>query len=488
MKYDVIIIGGGLGGLTAGAKLAREGKKVLLLEQHDRPGGYATTFKRGDFTLEVGLHETDGPSNGDMKTRIFRDLGVFDEVEFLKVPEFYRFVNGRVDVNVPHDPAIATERLSELFPAESEGIRAFFDLLLNPRKRGAEAEYQDKSIGEYLDSIIGNEDLKLVLLGNLGYFDDDPYALSLAYYKAAQGSYFAGGGSFIKGGSQKLSDYLAGYIRNHGGEVLLNHLAASITMDGGRVTGVLYQRRKKKDERRKTEDERLIEDWADEVVVNAAMPTVAGLLPEEYGRELESRLVDQKTGASLLTIYFGFSKPLRELGYNNYSAFIFDETIRSQKDILKNNREDFSRRSFTFTNYGAVDSGLAPAGKSVGTICCIDYLKDWENLDRKTYLAKKKRVASIFTERLETLIPGIGNIIEYVEAGTPATLLRYTLNPGGAVYGFAQTPAREPVDLSKLPDNLHFASAWGKTGGGFSGAIYSGYLCAIGILRKKPTV
>jgi all-trans-retinol 13,14-reductase len=59
-NYDVIIIGGGLGGLTAGAKLAKEGKKVLLIEQHYIPGGCATTFKRKDYIMEVGLHELDG--------------------------------------------------------------------------------------------------------------------------------------------------------------------------------------------------------------------------------------------------------------------------------------------------------------------------------------------------------------------------------------------------------------------------------------------
>ena len=96
MHYDIIIIGSGLGGLIAGAKLAKEGKKVLLVEQHDRPGGYATTFKRGDYTLEVGLHETDGPSQRDMKTKIFNDLDVFSNVDFLPVPEFYRFINDRL--------------------------------------------------------------------------------------------------------------------------------------------------------------------------------------------------------------------------------------------------------------------------------------------------------------------------------------------------------------------------------------------------------
>jgi all-trans-retinol 13,14-reductase len=130
---------------------------------------------------------------------------------------------------------------------------------------------------------------------------------------------------------------------------------------------------------------------------------------------------------------------------------------------------------------------LAPPGKSVGTICCIDYLKDWEDLDRTTYISKKEQVAWTLIKRLEKLIPGVGNIIEYYEVGTPYTLKRYTHNPGGAVYGFAQTPSRKVIDTSKLPDNLHFASAWGKTGGGFSGAIYGGYLCAISMLRKKQS-
>jgi len=301
----------------------------------------------------------------------------------------------------------------------------------------------------------------------------------MSYYTTAQGSYYTGGASFIKGGSQKLSDHLAGFIMNHGGEVLLNHIVTGIKTDNHKVTGVLFKR---KNDRGNVD----IEASADFIIANTAMPNVADLLPEEYGSEFKNELKNQETGASLLTIYLGFNKPLRELGYGYYSTFIYDSTIKSQKDIHKNNMDDFAKRSFAFTYYSQVDSGLAPDGKSVGTICCIDYLKDWENLDRKEYISKKEQVASVFIKKLEKLIPGVGNIIEYYEVGTPSTLKRYTLNPGGAVYGFAQTPFRRVIDTSKLPDNLHFASAWGRTGGGFSGAIYGGYLCAINILRKKP--
>jgi all-trans-retinol 13,14-reductase len=477
MKYDIIVIGAGLGGLTAGAKLAKEGKKVLVIEQHDQPGGYATTFKRGDFILEVGLHEMYGPAPGDMKTKIFQDLDVFSHVEFIPLPEFYRFTNGRFDVTIPHDPAVAAERLSALFPGETAGIKAYFDQILQPKKKVFEG--QDRSLGEFLDSVIANDDLKLILLGNLGYFNDDPYSLSLSYYSISQGSYFSGGASFIKGGSQKLSDTLAGFIRDHGGEVLLNHVVTSVKTEGRNVSGVLFKGRS-------AGGSVITEAFADEVIANNSMAGVADLLPQEHGSELKNAMHDQVPGASLLTLYLGFKKPVKELGYHYYSTFIYDPSVKSQKDILSNNREDFSLRNFTFVDYGQVDSGLAPAGKSVGTICCIDYLKDWEGLERKDYLAKKERVASALIERLDRLIPGAADAIEYHEVGTPYTCKRYTLNPEGAVYGFAQTPSRKAIDTSKLPANLHFASAWGKTGGGFSGAIYGGYLCAMGILRKRP--
>jgi phytoene dehydrogenase-like protein len=479
MKYDIIIIGGGLGGLTAGAKLAREGKTVLLIEQHDKPGGCATTFKRGDFTLEVGLHEMDGPSPGDMKSKIFKELDVFGNIEFIGVPEFYHFAGDHLNITMPHDPAEAMKVLGKEFPAEIDGIKAFYDQILNPKSKSAQSGIiKEQSLGEFLDSIIHNEDLKLVLLGNLGYFHDDPYSLSLNYYSIAQGSYFKGGASFIKGGSQRLSDHLAEYIRNHGGEVLLNHLVTGILTEGTYLKGATFKK--------KTGfSSEIITAYADEIIANTALPNLAELLPEEYGKKVKDETEGQKPGASLLTVYFGFKKSLKAIGNNHYSTFVFDSSVKTQDDIHKNNKADFHRRSFTFIDYGQIDSGLAPEAKSVGAVCCIDYLEDWELLTTKEYKNKKEEVAKIFIQRLENLIPGITSEIEYYEVGTPATIKRYTCNPGGAVYGFAQVPGKPAVSFSGIFDNLHIASAWGKTGGGFSGAIFGGFLCAISILRKK---
>jgi len=82
-------------------------------------------------------------------------------------------------------------------------------------------------------------------------------------------------------------------------------------------------------------------------------------------------------------------------------------------------------------------------------------------------------------------MPGFREAVEFVEVGTSLSVKRYTLNPEGAVYGFAQNPEKPTGYLSALPENIHLASAWGQFGGGFSGAIFSGYMTAIALLRKR---
>lgn len=478
MNYDVIIIGGGLGGLTAGAKLSKSGKKVLLVEQHSIPGGCATTFKRKDFLFEVGLHEMDGLHPQDMKTKIFRDLDVFNHVGFLKLPEFYKFIYKEYNIVIPHNPDKAKEVLLENFPKEETAIDAYFYQVLNARKiRKLSAGKKESNIGEFLDSITKNESLKLALLGNLGYYHDNPYTLSLSYYSEAQNAYYSGGGNFIKGGSQKLSNYLAEFIESKQGKVMYNHIVTKIIIEDNKAVGIEYK---------KKNSNAILKSFGDNIVANASIPQLAEkLLPSKQAEIIEYDIFKRKVGASLLTVYLGFNKTLSELNNNNYSTFIYDNSIEKISDIFPNNKADFDKRSFTFVDYGQVDSMLAPEGKSTGVICCVDYISDWDKLSAEEYKAKKEKVAQTFISRLELLIPGIKNAIEYYELATSKTVERYTLNKNGAVYGFSQTPERtELAPITKI-ENLYYASAWTKIGGGFSAAIFNGYLTALEIIRKK---
>src|SRR6188768_1053007 len=94
-KFNAIVVGGGLGGLTAGALLSKQGKKVLVLEQHYIPGGCATNFKRKDIVMEVGLHEMNGLHDKDIKVKIFDMLEVNKFIQFVHVPELFHIVSTR---------------------------------------------------------------------------------------------------------------------------------------------------------------------------------------------------------------------------------------------------------------------------------------------------------------------------------------------------------------------------------------------------------
>jgi phytoene dehydrogenase-like protein len=272
---------------------------------------------------------------------------------------------------------------------------------------------------------------------------------------------------------------MADYIKSHAGDVILNHIVTEIIISEDKAVGVSYKKKKYPD------SEAIIAS-GDHIIANSAVPELAAMLPEKYTPELKNEIAGELTGPSLLTVYFGFKKHLRDLGHKYYSIFVYDDSVKTLADIASNNKDDFSKRSFTFVDYGQVDSGLAPEGKSVGALCCMDYTSYWEKLRPEEYKAEKERVARVFIKRMEKIIPGIKDIIEYYEVGTATTVKRYTLNSGGATHGFVNTPARKPKDYLKSINNLSIASAWGKTGGGFSGVIYGGYLCALSIIRKKP--
>lgn len=505
-QFDAIIIGGGLGGLTAGATLSKHGKKVLLLEQHYNVGGCATTFKRKDYVMEVGLHEMDGLDEEDSKRKIFSFLGVDKAVTFLDAPEFYRYKSSTTDFVHPHGRQEALGALIERFPHEEKGIRTYLDTLEAVAREALQFPSQlwkkilvfplmpflyphlasavSQNLGDLLDEHIQDEELKLILAGNLGYYHDDPYSMSLITFAAAQSSFIRGGGHYIQGGSQKLSNYLACVIQESGGQVLLGKKVTKILVENDAACGVSFV-----DSFNKSTGETSIR--AHRVVFNGAMPLVASLLPEPQAQLIQKKVDGLDISCSLISLYLGFDKPPRN---KYYSTILAGDDVKSLSDMNQNFHSDWSTRNIIFVDYSQLidDAKLAPTGKSVGAICTVDYLADWENLDEQAYSEKKENVAKVLISRLEKHIPGISNHIEHYELGTPRTMCSYVHTPQGTAYGFAQSP--QQTGMGRPPSksciqNLSFAGAWSFPGGGFTGTIVGGYLCGTSVhksLEKVP--
>ncbi len=501
-QFDVIIIGAGLGGLTAGAKLSREGYRVLLIEQHNIPGGCATTFRRKDYTVEVGLHELDGLDDKDVKQNIFKELGVMDHVDFVKLPEFYRYVHKDDEFVMPHNREQATHLLIEKFPIDKAAILKFFsiiygikrEILKYPKNKILKflllplfpvlfpnlTRYAKKSIGEILDLITKNEDLKLILMANVAYYHDDPHTLSSVYFAAGQASYFEGG-HYIRGGSQKLSDYLASYIQDHGGEVIYRHLVSKIITKNGQATGVEYKKVRGKNAPSLTAIAKFI-------IANAAIPNVAQMLDSESRALLEEKISHMTISNSLLTLYLGLNRAPSEFGSRHYSTFMLNQQISDLNDMAKDLKSnDYGNKSFTYVDYSQINSELTKNGKHLIVLATTDYIQNWNGLSREEYKIRKEKVSQIFIRRLDEVLPGISKAIDYYELATPKTIERYTLNPMGTVYGYAQTvdqSGRNRIRAKSPVDGLYFASAWAFPGGGFSGAIISGYLCGLKIMKE----
>ena len=478
----VVIVGGGLGGLTAGALLSKQGYEVTLLEQHNIIGGSATRFKRrGGFNVEVGLHEMNDPFTDGPKKEIFKALGVYENIEFVQPKELFHIKTSHRDFTMPDGISNATDALTTAFPKEEKGIKAYFELittvtheyeklnnigwwqkLLFPFVFKTVFKYRETSLQEVLDTLFKDEELKLILCTNMQYYHDQPKDFSFLYHAIAQYSYYYGGGWFIKGGSQELSNYLASVITSNGSIIITKANVVKILQKEGCTTGVIYER---KGETLSLE--------ADIVISNASPMQTYAMASIPYTQE-------RTLGISLYTLYLGFNKNIKSVyGENAYSQFNYSK-FKGLKDFVASLQKPIQERSHVFVDYSQINAGLTDDDKSLGVICGADYLKDWEGLDEETYKAKKEELTKILIEALEATHPGISELVEYAELATAKTMQRYLKTPEGTAYGFAPTAKqffRTPEVKSNKLENLYFVGAW-VIGGGFTPAIMSGAMAS----------
>ena len=512
--YDAIVIGSGLGGLTAGALYARAGHKVLVLEQNDRFGGAATTYHRGAMTIEASLHETANPQAiADPKGEIFEMLDLYQDIELVPVGDFQEvrsLLIGRPLV-IPHGMDVLRDRLIERFPHEAASIRRFLkriesiqsatQLFMARHDRfwwlthGVGLPFRlwpvlrdwRASVSEVLERYFGdNEAIKIALAANLIYWSDDPDRMWWLFYVLAQGAFIQGGGHYIKGGSQVLSDRLVDRIREAGGEALTSQTAVEILAgEQAGVSGVRYRPRAGGED---------TVSRAPVVFANASPHAVENMLPATARDSFMAPYRDRPLSTSLISITLGLNRRPSELGVSAYSTMIIPAWMERLSDLkqcagLLAEMPGSRLPVLGVCNYSHIESGLIDGELFPVSVAGADRITNWEGLSDDDYHARKNAWLDAVVECLDKEWPGFADVVVQRECATARTMRDVLNTPGGAIYGFApNVPERSllsgPPRTPETPiKGLWLASAYAGFGG-FSGAMYSGGTAAKAALRR----
>lgn len=240
--YDAIIIGAGMGGLVCGCYLARAGMKVLIAEQHYKPGGYCTSFKRGRFTFDAAPHCFGSYREGGLTRKIFQDLEVDKKLHIIRPDPSDIIITPNYKISFWNDLEKTIREFQTNFPEESNNIKDFFYFLLNVDPN-AFSRIRGWTFKDLLDRYFTNDQLKAILAAPLLAFNGLPPSLMSAFIGAKLFSEFLlDGGYYPEGGMQVLPDALAERFKEFGGELRLSSLAKKIRVKDNKVTGVILEK------------------------------------------------------------------------------------------------------------------------------------------------------------------------------------------------------------------------------------------------------
>ncbi len=488
-RYDAIVVGSGLGGLTAASLLARAGQHVLVAERHDRPGGYAHAFKRGPYLFDSAVHLVGGcePTpfeGGGLLYHVLESLGVREELEFARIDPLYTAVYpglelvaraGLEEFIASHARAFPAERkgledlVSECLAIRDEARRAAelaspFDVMRAPGHFPTLLRYRRATLARVMDEHLDDARAKAVFATFWPYLGLPPSRVSFLYFATMLLSYVAEGAFYCKGSFQRLARALSDSIERDGGEVLLRSPVRRIVVERGRAAGIVLEN-----------GQRIA---APVVVSNADLrQTVEELAGEaKFPARWRRALARLEPSVSAFVTYAATDLDLRRAGATHetfvYETWDHDDAYRS---TLSGRPVWWSATVPTLA-----DPSLAPAGVHLLVLTAlVPYAA------ARSWRAEKDGYVARMLEAAESRFPGLRANLRFAEGGTPRTLERYTRNSDGAIYGWALSPDQigpgRPANAAPLP-GLYLAGHWAQPGGGVYGVVTSGVNAARSIL------
>ena len=486
---QIVIIGSGMGGLTAGNLLARKGHKVTIFEAQGSPGGYTAGFRRQGFYFESGTLSFESSA---LVFKVMKEIGVYDKVEFVRqttgimagkmngVCSSYEDFKRLAYYAYPGEK----DKLDRYFGAADKMIRVMMAVMM---PRGVTSylaypfnlarffaiyrKYSRETITDFAARSFGRDSALFLYFKDLGYPD-----MSAAFIGPALVSFLDDYWT-VKTGMQSWANALADNFRGLGGELKLGGRVDKIVTRNEAAVGV------------ESQGAYHPADW----VISAAdykktfleMLDNPAILPDAWRKKIGQTAVSE----GIVTVYLGLDMPSAELRKWLKVPHVSYRDNRGDTDIRlgTNDPEYFQKVSIGLYSPSLYDPKLAPEGKSglmIQAVAPFRWLDNWGGGDRQKYRELKESVKQAMIAKAAAVIPGLAGRIEFSDLATPLTYERYTGNTDGATSAWSWNPKNKfyknaiGIHIDTPVKNLLIGSCWANQIGGVPSAIGAARKCA----------
>jgi phytoene dehydrogenase-like protein len=460
--WDAIVIGSGMGGMTAAALLAKLGRRVLVLEQHYVPGGFTHTFKRKGYTWDVGVHAVGEVTEHTMTGRLLSRLtdGRLRWASLGPVYDEFHYPDG-LHLDFPDGPEQFRENLVQAFPAEEAAIDAYLAKVrevastmrgyylsrlapdpLAPLARlllGRKAQaFLTQSTKDVIEGLTEDPRLRAVFAAQWGYYGATPSRSSFAI-QALVVKHFTHGGYYPVGGSGRIARELLRTVAEAGGWTRIMADVEQVVCEGGRAVGVRLRdgevlRAKK--------------------VISACgvLATVKRLLPPGLAKGWGDTIQKLDPAPAHVCLYLGFKGDITQAGASAANKWFYDTWNMEDDAWPVSQHGELPPASVLYCSFPSLkdpEHDPGPEQRHTGEVVTFvpwEVFAPWQDRRWKRrggdYEAFKQRVQDRLLEDFLAKMPGLRPLLDYAELSTPVSTDHFVRPVQGSIYGLEPTPGR----------------------------------------------
>lgn len=506
-SYDIIVIGAGCGGLTAAVCASQNGKKVLLLERHNAPGGFATSFVRGRFEFEASIDMLGGFGNdtglGEMR-QIFDDIGISSTINYTTLPNLYRFITTtrtgeKIDATLPIGIDEYIEAMESYVPGSEKSMKKLFCLaeeIYNAinhiatldtqpsysqirqimKKYGNFVRTAPYSVNEVLNALDVPHLARDIFEAYWMNFGVDCDRLSFVHYILTVYNLLKYGATVPKMRSYAISMALVSKLEDLGGEIRYNSPVTRIKFKNGHACGVILKN-----------NETI---YADHIICNCSPTTAYSKLikAKDLPKSAIKRTNARTFGARSACVYLGLNRSVSDLKINDYSVIITSSSDSTEQFEKMKTIENNDAIVATCLNIANPD--CSPQGTTILKLTTFYTDNCWSDVAPEEYFNEKNLLAARLISKYEKATGiSIHNYVEEIEISTPVTFARYTASPQGVTRGYfaSEWDSLLPRIMTEETDNdikgLRFCGGWATQLDGICSAVVTGRNTAFATLE-----